>query len=95
MKTIYLKANTKQEIYDGLVLANLAVKTDQEYIINNNISFDFIGDIYNITTQNQNTVATKIPGVHANLGMNEELTPEQIDVLPVIDPPNTPYRAFW
>ena len=101
MRTVYLKAESRQDLYNALVEAELAIESEEEGIsISEGFILDEIGTIYkgtgNFATDeegNEYEVTEAVEGYHANL--IGEISPEQEVSLPVIPVPQNPMRKLY
>ena len=88
----FLRTSTKSNMESCLLAAGVAVRNASGDIIGQwdggRVDIDFIGVIYNDGVLVDS-------GYHANLRVCGELTQDQLDELPILDPaPTTPMRVF-
>ncbi len=101
MSDFMLRTNTQDEMDDALIAAGLAQEVadpDGEVtVVAVGCAIDHIGPIPARLDPEDPTVILK-PGDsrwHTNIRVTVELTQEQIDALPLVDPaPAVPYRVF-
>ena len=102
MSDFMLRTDTQDEMLDALIAAGLAQEvtdTDGEVMVLpvSGVTIDHIGPIPARLDPEDPSVILK-PGDnrwHTNIRVTVELTQEQIDALPLVDPaPAVPYRVF-
>lgn len=100
MRTVYLKAESQQDLLIALVQAGLATESEEGTTISEGFMLDEIGTIYkgtgNFATDedgNEYEVTEAVEGYHANL--IGEVSPEQEALLPVIEEPQNPVRKLY
>ena len=102
MSDFMLRTNTQDEMDDALIAAGLAQEVtdpDGEVTVQavSGVAIDHIGPIPARLDPDDPSVILR-PGDnrwHTNIRVTVELTQEQIDALPLVDPaPAVPYRVF-
>lgn len=93
--TIYLKATSEVDLEYALTEAGLMQDLNPgddeiELVLAPGYELDMIGKILK---PDANGDLVEIPGFHANL--RGPVTQEQLDLLPVIDPPENPVRVWF
>ena len=88
----YLRTTTLAKMQSSLIAAGIAIKNEDGEVVGQwdgvRVDIDFIGVIYN-----DGVVVDS--GYHANLRVCGDLTQDQLDELPILDPaPTTPMRIF-
>lgn len=88
----YLRTSTKSNMESCLIAAGVATRNASGDIIGQwdggRVDIDFIGSIYS----DGEVVDSRY---HANLRVCGDLTQDQLDELPILDPaPSTPMRVF-
>lgn len=95
MKDYFLRANTREQIDQALINADLLTVVDDEPITSPEVIIDYVGTIHRPSgelDEGDSPIMEPVEGYHVNLRGN--LTQEQIDALPIIDAPNNPQRIF-
>lgn len=92
MTDYFLRTSTKSNMEACLLAAGIATRNASGDIMvqwdGGRVDIDFIGVIYN-----DGVVVDS--GYHANLRVCGDLTQDQLDELPILDPaPSTPMRVF-
>lgn len=96
MTDYFLRTSTKSNMEACLIAAGVATRNASGDIIGQwdggRVDIDFIGKIYGIVNEESVVIDS---GYHANLRVCGDLTQDQLDELPILDPaPTTPMRVF-
>ena len=92
----FLRTSTKSNMEACLLAAGIATRNASGDIIGQwnggRVDIDFIGKIYGIVDKESVVIDDHY---HANLRVCGDLTQDQLDELPILDPaPSTPMRVF-
>lgn len=96
MTDYFLRTSTKSNMEACLIAAGIATRNASGDTIGQwnggRVDIDFIGKIYGIVNERSVVIDERY---HANLRVCGDLTQDQLDELPILDPaPSTPMRVF-